>query len=190
MRCELLGIKGTWNEILNSARTTVGKSEIERSPSSTWKKQLLLAEHSPIRQLTVKAKWHDLKSWVSVHLVRHWLGIIHWVKSQRDDRNNSEVSRDDKPQSTLIEHEIEANAQAIINISRKRLCTCASSETREAWKSFLLTFKDTEPELYSVCVPECVYRGFCPELHSCGLVNSDLYPLLLERYRKVCVCSA
>ena len=187
MKIELLGIKGTWNDVLNSARTTVNKEETDKEPSSLWKRSILLAEHSPIRQLIIKAKWTELKYWVSVHLVRHWLGIVHWVRSQRDDRTSDPVSRDNKPQSELIEHEIEANAQAIINISRKRLCSCASSETREAWIAFINSFKDIQPELRSVCVPECVYRGFCPEMNTCGYSRSDLYKTQLEEYRKGCL---
>jgi hypothetical protein len=181
MKCNLIGIKGTWRDVLNSARTTVNKSEIYKEPGTIWKKSILLAEHSPIRQLIIKAKWIDIKYWVSVHLVRHWLGIIHWVRSQRTDRTG--VNRDEKTQSELIEHEIEVNAQAIINISRKRLCSCASSETREAWRSFLKTFKDTQSELYSVCVPECIYRGFCPELNSCGFADTSAFKYGLIKYR-------
>lgn len=181
--CDLIGIKGTWNDVLNSARTTVGKEEIDKSPSSQWKKQILLAEHSPIRQLIIKSKWSDLKYWVSVHLVRHWLGIIHWVRTQRSDRTG--IERDELPQGTLVSHEIEANAQAIINISRKRLCGCASKETRDAWQSFLNTFMHSEPELYSVCVPECCYRnGLCPEMKTCGFNKTDAFKTIYHNYIK------
>lgn len=184
MKIELLGIKGTWNDVLNSARTTVNKEETDKEPSSLWKRSILLAEHSPIRQLIIKAKWTELKYWVSVHLVRHWLGIVHWVRSQRDDRTSDPVPRDSKRQDEPIEHEIEANAQAIINISRKRLCSQAHPDTRAAWTMFLDTFKDTQPELRSVCVSECIYRGFCPEMKPCGFANTDLFKYELDKYRK------
>lgn len=183
MNCKLIKVKGEWIEILNSARTTINKKEVNKEPSSWWKKQILLCEHSPIRQLIIKSKWNDLKYWVSVHFVRHWLGIIHWVTSQRPDRPNVTYNRDDAPQSTLIDHEVEANAQAIINISRKRLCRCAMPETKEAWVAFIETFKEKEPELYNVCVPECLYRGFCPEFNCCGYVNSKEYSQKLIEYR-------
>jgi hypothetical protein len=80
------------------------------------------------------------------------------------------------PQSQLVTHECIANAQAIINISRKRLCAQASRETNKAWKLVLDAVKKELPELYNVCVPECIYRGFCPELNSCGW--PELMPLL------------
>jgi len=183
MFIRFLGSKGTWKEVLNSARTTVNKAEGKREPSPRWKKQVLLCEHSPIRQLIFKAKWYELKSWISVHLVRHWVGILHFVRTQRSDRTG--IARDDLPQSNFVEHEIEVNAQAIINISRRRLCTgCAAPETVVTWTAFLSSIKDFEPELVSVCVPECVYRGWCFEFNSCGYFKTEKYQQILLKYRE------
>lgn len=181
MKVKLLNIKGNWQDVLNSARTTVNKIEGSKEPSSSWKRNILLAEHSPIRKIHISWKWIDLLSWVSVHFVRHKFGIEHFVRSQRTDRTG--VNRNDLKQSELIEHECESNAQAIINISRKRLCYQASKETRQAWKEVLITIKDKEPELYSVCVPECIYRGFCPEMKSCGYYKTAEYRRRLYNYR-------
>jgi len=133
---------------------------------------MLYSEHSPLRQLIIKWKWINLKYWVSVHLVRHNIGILHYVGTQRTDRTG--VNRDDLLQSNLVTHECEANAQAIINISRKRLCKQASKETRDAWTDFLGQLSEYEPELANVCVAECIYRnGFCPEFKPCGYNQSD-----------------
>jgi len=182
MKIKFKKVKGSWRDIADSANTTIDKVEGEKEPSSTWKRRMLLCEHSPIRQLIIKAKWYELPYWVSVHFVRHWLGIIHWVRTQRSDRTN--INRNDIPQGALVEHEIEANAQAIINISRKRLCNCASPETKEAWQTFLNSFKDKEPELYNTSVRECIYRGFCPEFKSCNYHKSEDYKNKLNEYRK------
>jgi hypothetical protein len=182
MYCKFKKVKGTWRDIANSANTTINKDEGIKNPSPLWKKRMLLCEHSPIRQLIIKAKWYDLKSWVSVHFVRHWLGIIHWVKTQRSDRTG--IDRNSLNQDSLVNHEIEVNAQAIINISRRRLCNCASKETKEAWQSFLDSFKEQEPELYSVCIPECIYRGYCYEFNSCGYHKSKDYQNKLNEYRR------
>jgi hypothetical protein len=183
MRIEYLGKKGTWREIADSARTTINKEGGNGEPSSSWKRRILLSEHSPIRQLIIKAKWYDLKYWVSVHLVRHWLGIVHFIGTQRTDRTG--VDRDESLQSALVTHEIEANAQAIINISRKRMCMQASKETREAWCEFVskAVFRE-EPELASCCVPDCIYRGWCYEYKSCGYHNTEEFKTRLEQYRK------
>lgn len=182
MKVQFLGIRGSWTDIVNSARTTINMEHGEKEPSSNWKRKMLLAEHSPIRQLSMKWKWFDLKYWVSTHFVRHWLGIVHYVRTQRTDRTG--IERDDLGQGSLVEHEVVANAQAIINISRKRLCNCASIETRQAWEEFLVSIKDIEPELYSVCVPDCIYRGYCYEFRSCGYHETYKYKKELEEYRQ------
>lgn len=182
MKVNLLSIKGTWREVADAARTTIGLEAGTGEPSSSWRRRMLLAEHSPIRKLSINWKWYDLKSWISVHFVRHKFGIEHWVKSQRPDRGMG-GNRDAAPQSTLINHECLANAQAIINISRKRLCNQASKETREAWKAFLETFKESEPELYGACVPDCIYRGWCYEYKSCGYHLGENYKERLVKYR-------
>ena len=114
MRCNFIKTKGTWRDIANSANTTINKEEGIKEPSSLWKKRMLLCEHSPTRQLLIKAKWYDLMYWVSVHLVRHKFGIEHWIRTQRTDR--TEFNRNNLPQGSLVEHEIEVNEQSIINI--------------------------------------------------------------------------
>jgi hypothetical protein len=181
MKAKILSIKGTWRQVADSANTTIHLEAGENEPSSKWKKRMLLCEHSPIRQHIIKCKWYNLKSWVSVHFVRHKIGIEHWVRTQRTDRTS--IDRDDLTQDNLIEHEFEANVQAFINISRKRLCTQASDETREAWQSVLDEIKQSEPELYSVCVPDCVYRGWCYEFKSCGFHKTEAYQKKLSDYR-------
>ena len=143
---------------------------------------MLLCEHSPIRQHILKCKWYDMKSWVSVHFVRHKIGIEHWVRTQRTDR--TQIDRDGLQQDNLIEHEFEANAQTFINISRKRLCQQAAQETREAWRLVLEQIKEPEPELYSVCVPDCIYRGYCYEFKSCGYHKTKAYQERLAEYRR------
>jgi hypothetical protein len=183
MKCKFLGVKGTWREVANAANTTINKDAGEKEPSSSWKRRMLLAAHSPIRKITISAKWYDLKYFVSVHLVRHNIGIHHFVRTQRSDRTGT--NRDELPQGSFVEHEIEANAEAIINISRKRLCFQSSRETREAWQEFLESFSSQESELYSVCVRECTYRnGFCPEFKSCGYNRTENFQKELEEYKR------
>jgi hypothetical protein len=182
MRVEFLGTKGTWREVADSANTTINREAGVKEPSSLWKRKMLLCEHSPIRQLFVKCKWVDLKYWVSVHFVRHKIGIEHWVRTQREDRTG--IDRNELPQANLVEHEFLANAQAVINISRKRLCSQASKETREAWKEVLESIREEQPELYAACVPECIYRGWCYEYKSCGYHRTEQFRQKLMEYRR------
>lgn len=183
MKVELIYSRTDWNEVLNACRTTVGKDRVGSQPKAEWRKKILLCEHSPIRKLQVTVKCYDVKSWVATHFVRHHIGVEKYVQTQRTDRTG--VNRDELPQGALVTLELDLNAQAIINISRKRLCMQASKETRELWKLILEEVKKELPELYEVCVPECVYRGFCPELYSCGYCDSEKYAEEVEAYRKV-----
>ena len=171
-----------WLKVKQSARTTIHKEGSGKYPDDKWKKSILLAEHSPIRRIRFSWKWINLKSWVSVHFVRHWLGVLHYVSTQRTDRTG--VSRDTLPQNSMVEHECEANAQALINISRKRLCSQASKETRDAWEQVKEEVKKYDPILASVMVRECVYRGFCPEMKPCGYCSSEAFKKEVEEYRR------
>ncbi len=170
-----------WREIADAARTTIRMPEGAREPSSAWKRKMLLAEHSPIRLMLFKWKWINLKYWVSVHFVRHKIGIEHFVSTQRSDRTG--LCREAAPQNAPVHHQCAANAQSIIFISRKRLCTQASPETHAAWKLVLEEIRKCEPELHALCVPECVYRGFCPEFKGCGYSETEQFRQALERYR-------
>lgn len=170
-----------WCKVKRAARTTINKDGEGAYPTDSWKKTILLAEHSPIRKIKVAWKWKNLKSWVSVHFVRHKHGIEHFVTTQRTDRTG--VDRDNSPQDAPVSHECDANAQALIFISRRRLCSQASPETRQAWLEVKTEIAEKDPILASVMVPECVYRGFCPEFHSCGYVNTKQYRQALQAYR-------
>lgn len=171
-----------WSKVKRSARTTIGREGEGEYPTDAWKKNILLSEHSPIRKIKFSWKWENLKSWVSVHFVRHKIGIEHWVTTQRSDRTG--VDRDKSTQDTPVSHECEADAQALINISRRRLCTQASPETRSAWAEVKTEIAKVDPVLASVMVRECVYRGFCPELKPCGYTETDAYKRELETYRE------
>ena len=172
MKVTLQDYRDCWQEVKNAAMNTVGKAE-GKYPTSEWKKKILRAEHSPIRLLEFTVRMDDLPYWVSVHLVRHKIGIEHFVSTQRTDRTG--IDRTVLPQDAPVSHTIKVNAQALINISRKRLCMKASPETREAWQAVLEAIKEKEPEVYEVCVRECVYRGFCPQMQTCGYYGTEPY---------------
>ena len=169
-----------WQDVKNATMNTIGKAT-GAYPDSEWKHKLLLAEHSPIRKLHFSWRWEDLPYWVSVHFVRHKIGIEHFVKTQRTDRTG--VDRNAAPQNAPVNHECEADAQALINISRKRLCSCASPETRAAWQQVKEEVAKVEPELARCMVRECVYRGFCPEMFGCGYDQTEAFQKELKEYR-------
>ena len=44
---------------------------------------------------------------------------------------------------------------------------------------------EQEPILATACVPSCIYRSRCPELKSCGYIDSQGYDLAKEEYCNV-----
>ena len=182
-------VKPDWVRVVNAARRTVGKKPISKEPSDVFKKKILLAEHSPIRLLEYDFTWEDIKMWVTTHLVRHHEGCEKFVSTQRTDRNEilKGLNRDELKQGLLNDMDMACNAQAFINISRKRLCKgCASKETREAWELVIEFLSEIDPILASKCVPECIYRGFCPEFdRCCNYCNTKEYQQRLQEYRSI-----
>lgn len=174
----------TWNRALNAARETVGKGELGNEPTKKWWAKILLAEHSPIRLVEYDFKWINLKTWVQNHIVRHHIGCEKFVHSQRDDRRNNLTNRNELPQGTPNDMSMTCNAQSLINISRKRLCNCASKETREAWQQVKDEIAKFDPVMADKMRRECVYRGFCPELSCCGYCKTEAFQKELEEYRK------
>lgn len=180
MYIDIFKHEDNWQDVKDSTMNTIGKTT-GIYPTSEWKRKLLMSEHSPIRRIKFYWRWKDLKYWVSVHLVRHKIGIEHWVTTQRTDRTG--IDRNDLPQGALVNHAAEADAQALINISRRRLCNCASKETREAWQKVKEKIAESEPELASCMVRECVYRnGLCPEMFSCEYNKSEAFKEELKDY--------
>lgn len=180
MKIDIFKHKDQWNDIKDSTMNTIGKTT-GSYPDSEWKRRLLISEHSPIRRMKFYWRWNGIKSWTSVHISRHKVGVDHFVSTQRSDRTG--INRDTLPQGALVNHACDANAQALINISRKRLCSCASQETREAWQLVKDEIEKVEPELSSCMVKECIYRGFCPEIFSCGYYKTDAFKKELAKYR-------
>lgn len=179
MQIAWLRHEDNWQDVKNAAMNTIGKAA-GKYPNDTWKLRLLRAEHSPIRKLIFSWRWENLPYWVSVHFVRHKIGIEHFVKTQRSDRTG--IPRDELPQGALVTHECTANAQAMITISRKRLCSAAAPETRQAWQLVKDQVAKCEPALAHCMVRECVYRGFCPEMFSCGYIKTEAYARERETY--------
>lgn len=179
VRVEVKWHEDMWQSIKDATLTTIGKDK-GKYPDSEWKRKLLMAEHSPIRIGHVIIKIYDAPQFVHGHLVRHHNGVTPFVSTLRSDRNDY----DEVPnRNTLQSATYDINFQAFISISRKRCCTCASYETRYVWNKVLETIKEIEPELYSVCVRECVYRGFCPEMFGCNYHKTKAFEKELEEYR-------
>ena len=146
-----------WQWAYTCTLNTVHKTPIKK-PTLEWKKKLLKSEHSPIRELWFGIKM-EVPYWVSTHYVRHHIGVNHYISTQRDDRTNATTPRADMPQGTLVSHIMSVNAQELMFMARKRLCTQASPETRQVMQEIVNKVLETNPEFEDVLVPLCAYRG-------------------------------
>lgn len=77
------------------------------------------------------------------------------------------------------------NAEAIINMSRKRLCTKASKETREIWQKVCELIEECDPDLYPHLVKPCVATGVCREHKSCGYIKTMAFSREREYYKSL-----
>lgn len=159
--------EGTWTDVKNTCRLTSNKDATDTPVTKDFKIKLLISEHSPITSLIFSWIWPKIPSWVSVHFARHWLGWQKWVSTRRSDRTG--VDRRKLPQDEPVTMKIEANTQALINVSKRRLCFQASHETRKYMEAIKSNIAKTEPEIALTMVPSCIYRWGCPEFTSCGL---------------------
>lgn len=146
---------------------TVGKDST-KAPTQEWLKKLVEAEHSPMRELWFGVKM-TIPYWVSVHFVRHHIGVNHYVQTQRNDRQDK-YDRNEAPQGEYVTHIMSLNAQELAFMSHKRLCTQASPETRQVMKMICDEVVKVAPYMKDVLVPLCKYRnGKCTEFYCCGL---------------------
>lgn len=156
-----------WRYVRKCTLNTVGKTSTN-DPTDEWKVKLLKAEHSPIRELWFGIKM-QIPYYVSVHFVRHHIGVNHYVQTQRDDRTNSDIPRAEKPQGAMVSHIMSINAQELMFLAHKRLCNQASPETRQVTQEICKKVIEVCPEFKDLLVPLCYYRGgLCTEFNPCG----------------------
>ena len=174
-------VGGSYRDVADAARTTIGLTEGDKKVTDSYMRKMYKCEHSPIRLREFKIVIENCPSWVATHFVRHHIGVEKFVSTQRTDRTG--VDRNKLPQDAPVRLEMWANAQAMINISRKRLCSCASKETREIWNMVLDELMKIDEPLHDCCVPECLYRGHCPEYKGCGFDKSPLFKEGINDYQ-------
>lgn len=159
-----------WKKIKSACMTTISKEAGDNEPSSAWKRKLLMCEHSPLRRGTISWKWPQIPYAISTHFARHHIGCEKFVGTERTDRTG--VDRETRSQMNYVPMEMDANIQALINISRKRLCTCADPTTRKYWQAVIDAIEELDPDIAWACVPECVRDGGCPEYKTCGFYDA------------------
>ena len=160
-----------WLLVKKCTLVTVGK-ETDKPATEEFKRKMLRARHSPIRELKFVFHLKDIPYWVSVHLCRH----IHaqpYVKSQRNDRQDG-YDRTKAPQDAPVDMMWSMNAEELITIANKRLCSLASVETRALVLMICLQVIKLCPEFENELVPMCERNGgVCYEMFPCGRRAND-----------------
>lgn len=157
--------KRDWAWAKECALNTVGKESL-KEPTDDWKEKLILAEHSPLRELWFGIRM-EIPYYVSVHYVRHNVGCNHYVQSQRNDRQKN-YDRTKAPQDAMVSHIMSVNAQELVFIAHKRLCNQADPYTKAVMEEIVRQVVKVCPEFKKVLVPLCKYRnGKCTEFYPC-----------------------
>jgi hypothetical protein len=127
-------------------------------------------QHSVIRTQMFFVEMMGIPTFVSVHLVRHSQGVTHFVTSNREDRGGEgEINR-----MTPVNHSFICNAETLINMARKRLCSQAHIDTQDVMMIIKNKVLRVDPDLARYMVPDCEYRNGCHELKSCGLWKNNM----------------
>lgn len=155
-----------WKAVKNHCRTTDNKDFTDKDATDTFKKKLLISEHSPIRLLEFDWSWKGIAYWVSTEWSRH--KFEKFISTQRDDRLKDDIPRGKKPQDASVNYDGYANMQNLIDAWRKRLCFQATKEARALAEDFKIKLHETHPFESDVLCPNCVYRYGCPEFYPCG----------------------
>lgn len=140
--------------------------EPKEEPSQRLLEDILEARHSPIRGLNFGFLFEGIPSNIATHLTRH-VHAVPFVSSLRNDRQewmDGDAARRDTPVDMIYY----CNAEELMTIANKRLCSQAAAKTREAVRMMCDAAIEKMPELKELLVPACEYNGFCHEIKSCG----------------------
>ena len=158
-----------WRRIKNHCRTTDNKDFTANDATDTFKKKLLISEHSPIRLLEFDWTWKGIPYWTSQEWARH--KFEKFISTQRDDRLIDETPRGNKPQEAPVNYDGYSNMQNLIDAWRKRLCYQCTPEARALAEDLKIKLRETHPLESDVLCPNCVYRFGCPEFYPCGFFD-------------------
>jgi len=158
-------------EMVPAMRATTGSDMFDsKMPSlKTWHK-MILSQHSSHRAVLYRFCCEDVPYYVHTHFVRHNQGVQFHVKSQRTEQDRANL-----PQGALINMLFDANVQALLNMSKARLCYKADDNAKSLMKKvkYALIFEGDEHDkvLGKLLMKPCQwYPGLCSEPKPCGRV--------------------
>lgn len=178
-KAKITNFNVNWLNIKSACMTTISK-QAGKEPDSQWKRKLLVCQHSPIRRGIVSWKWEAIPYAISTHFARHHEGCEKFIGTSRADRTDVK-DRSQRSQMDCVPMEMDANIQALMNISEKRLCKCADPLTTEYWEGVLEAVKEYDEDIYWACVPSGIAHGGCTEPFSdCQMCNKILEQMTPE----------
>lgn len=151
-----------WKDIKDACRRTIGLDESDKEPPKAWKRKLLICRHSPIRKGWITWKWSDIPYAISTHFARHHEGTEKYISTSRADRTEIK-DRSQRSQMDPVSMEMDANIEALINISERRLCMCADPTTRAYWQDLKDCIEKYDEDIAWAMIPQCVRCGGCVE---------------------------
>lgn len=155
-----------WLKVKQRALVTCGKTMVN-PPTSEWKRKILLARHSPIRKLNFSFYLSDIPYWLSTELCRHHEGCEKYVKSQRNDRQES-YDRNEAYQNAPVNMIWDFNAESLMTIASKRLCGKATKEAQQVMGTMAALAEMSCPEFKGMFRTPCGWTGKCYEMETCG----------------------
>ena len=136
-----------------------------RGQSKMTLETMYACKHSPIRTQLFWVEMHGIPTFASVHLVRHNVGVTHYVQSNREDRGGDENAN----RWTPVNHAMLINAEALQNLAYKRLCHKAHKDVRGIMRAIKEVLAVEDRALADTLVPLCEWRnGLCSEPKPCG----------------------
>ena len=174
IKTEILEFNVNWSSIKRACLRTIGKEGGQKEPTKEWKRKLLICRHSPIRKGVITWRWSEIPYSISTHFVRHHAGCEKFVATERADRTG--VDRKLRSQMDPVSMEMDANIEALIGISEKRLCTCADPLTQAYAQSLRDAIEEHDEDIAWVMAPQCVRCGGCVEPFG----NCKFYEKLME----------
>jgi hypothetical protein len=178
-----------WKEVLNSARFTVGKSELTTEPTDDFKRNIIAVRHSPIRNYWVVIDMLNIPNFASQQMSRHIISGRHeqvqktdsddFVQTQRADRTNKK--RSERKQTDPVNHKIVANIQGLIDMSKKRLCKKADPVVQTIWSEVVNKIYEFDTYIAVAMQSECILSGgVCFE--DCNYRNSKSFRMFYNIY--------
>ena len=162
IKTEILEYNVNWNSIKRACMRTIGKEAGDKEPSKAWKRKLLICRHSPIRKGTITWKWPEIPYAISTHFARHHEGTEKYISTSRADRTEIK-DRSQRSQMDPVSMEMDANIEALISISERRLCMCADPTTRAYWQDLKDCIEKYDEDIAWAMIPQCVRCGSCVE---------------------------